>query len=220
MSPMTGMHQPKVDQPLGNQPLGNQPLGMKDFQAWIYEGHPEYAVFAVKAPIETVGQMLMDKGYAEDWKQRVQSEDSLTDIVPDNNYQWKQLVQPSSNPWTVVYWATGYYENITKICQEIASTLETRVISCVEEDTSGAIGYKLYEFGKEIESLEGCPGDDLAFRSEIREEPELDDFESSESDVVNRFINGIFIEEGVYIPSWDLSAADPALARVDLILRR
>jgi hypothetical protein len=58
------------------------------------------------------------------------------------------------------------------------------------------------------------------FSSKIREEPEFDDFETAEWIVVNRFINEIFIQEGIYIPSCDLAASDSYLSRVDFVLRK
>jgi hypothetical protein len=198
--------------------ISEHPLGMKEFQDWINQGHPEYAVFAVRAPIEAVGQMLTKEGYASDRRPQVQSTDSLMEIIPDDNYKWKPVIQPAANSWTVLYWAVSYWTDLESICQKIASRLETRVISLREEDTSCSVCYTIYERDQLVELVSWCPGEDLYFQSEIRNEPELDDFSSSEGNVINRFINETFIAEGVYIPSLDLKVSDPFLDRVDLLL--
>jgi|GEM_PF-5529802 len=194
------------------------PLGMKEFQTWIYQGQPEYAIFAVKAPIEQVGQILMERSHAKEWRQRIQSDQDIWAVLSQDNAYWIPMLQPTANPWTVVYWMCGDWVDIADLCQEVSSTLQTRVITLAEEDTSGAVGYEIYAQGKEIEAAGGCPGEEFCFESEIREEPEFDNFDEEEDETINQFIHETFIEEGVYIPCWDLKVSDPYLERVDLLL--
>jgi hypothetical protein len=106
---------------------------------------------------------------------------------------------------------------LADVCTNISSELDTLVMSLAEEDTSGAIGYELFDRGKLIERLEH--GDEIFFESQVRDEPEFDDFDDDERNVVNQFINDRFIEEGIYIPSWELSVSDPWIDRVDLLQR-
>jgi hypothetical protein len=207
MLPMTVIHQPKVD----------QPLGMKDFQDWIHEGHPEYAVFAVKAPIDQVAQHLLDKSYASEWKQQPHDTGSVMECFEDG--ESIPLIQPTDNAWTVVYWMVGAWDEMEDVCIDFASVLKTRVIALAEEDTSAAVVYNLYDQGEKIESAQWCPGEEFSFDSEIREEPEFDDFDEDERDAINGFINHIFAQEGLYIPSWDVSVSDPDIDRVDMIMR-
>jgi hypothetical protein len=125
------------------------------------------------------------------------------------------IVRPANSEWTVVYWSHGNYVDLSAICSRISSKLETQIFTISSEDTSGAFGYELFDRGKEIENV-GC-GDEMWFRSELREEPEFDDFEKSESDTIHEYINNRFIEEGIFIPTWDLSASDPWIGRIDLL---
>jgi hypothetical protein len=192
------------------------PLGMKDFQNWIYQGHPEYAIFAVKAPIDQVAKTLVDQGFATEWQQRLQAT-CIGEVFQDGFSM--PLVQLTANPWTVVYWLVGEWDDLSDVCQRCSSTLQTQAISLAEEDTSGAIGYEIYDQGQKIEQLEGCPGEELMFESETRDEPELDDFENSEMDAINHFINQIFCQEGVYIPDLSLSLTDSWIVRVDSAVR-
>jgi hypothetical protein len=192
------------------------PLGMKDFQNWIYQGHPEYAIFAVKAPIDQVAQALVDHGFATKWQQHLQAP-CLGDVFQDGFTM--PLVQLTANPWTVVYWLVGEWDDLSEVCERCSSTLKTRTISLAEEDTSGAIAYEIYDQGQRIEQVEGCPGEELMFESETRDEPELDNFEDSEMDEISHFINQIFCQEGVYIPDLRLSLTDSLVVRVDSAMR-
>jgi hypothetical protein len=195
------------------------PLGMKEFQNWMYEGHPEYAIFAVKAPIDQVVQTLLDKSYVNDWEKQVETDVSIFDTLTGKFQYGLPIVQPKSNPWTVVYWHVGGWTDQAELCKFCSSSLNTKAIAFGEEDTSCAFGYEIYEAGQQIEGFEYCPGEELYFQSEIREEPEFDDFDTNEKDTMNGFINQMFIEEGIYIPNWDLPISDPNLERVDRVLR-
>lgn len=193
------------------------PLGMKEFQNWMYEGHPEYAVFAVKAPIDQVVQTLTDQSKIKDWEKQIEGEGSIWSTLSGKFSQGFPIIQLKDNPWTVVYWNVGGWTDLSDLCKACSSQLKAKVIAFEEEDTSAAFGYQIYENGTEIEQFEYF--EELFFKSEIREEPEFDDFTISEHDTMNGFINQVFIEEGIYIPNWDLPISDPNLERVDRVLR-
>jgi hypothetical protein len=198
--------------------LPSLPLGMRDFQNFIYQGHPEYSIFAVKADIDRVVPLLIKDSKTTEWQKDIQSEAKILDAIPEGSY-FIPIVQPKENQWTVVYWYAGGWTGLSDMCIKISSELDTLVMSLCEEDTSGAIGYELFDRGKSIERAEGCPGEELFFESQVREEPEFDDFDDDESDAVNQFIDNRFAEEGIYIPSLELSVSDPWIDRVDLLQR-
>ncbi len=185
-------------------------LGMKDFQNWMYQGQPDYAVFAVKAPIEQVGQMLVDRSHGKEWQKQVQSNQKIRAVFPNDTSDWIPMLQPTANQWTVVYWSCGKWVDTSNICRDCSSSLQTRVISLGEEDTSGAMGYEIYENGQDIERAEFCK--ELIFDSKMREEPEFCNFEEEEPDVMNQFFQETFIQEGIYLPNWwDMKVSDPGL---------
>lgn len=190
------------------------PLGMREFQNWI--GHPEYSILAVKADIEQVVTALIEDSETTEWRKDIQSDSKIYDSIPDEEPYFIPIVQPKGNQWTVVYWSLDWTD-LSDICMKISSELDTLAMSIGEEDTSGAIGYELFDRGESIEQLEH--GDEIFFESQVREEPEFDDFDDNERDVVNQFINSRFAEEGIYIPSWELSISDPWIDRVDLLQR-
>jgi hypothetical protein len=191
---------------------------MSDFQKYIYQGHPEYSIFAVKADIDRVIPTLTNNVKEAEWKKDIKSESKIWDTIPEGS-DFIPIIQPKENQWTVVYWYAGGWTNLSDMCTKISSELDTLVMSLGEEDTSGAIGYELFDRGKSIERAEGCPGEELFFESQVREEPEFDDFDDDESDAVNQFIDNRFAEEGIYIPSWELSVSDEWIDRVDLLQR-
>lgn len=195
--------------------LPSLPLGMRDFQNFIYQGHPEYSIFAVKADIDRVMPVLIKDEESTGWKKDIKSESKIWDVIPEGSNSIP-IIQPKENEWTVVYFYTGWMD-LANVCTNISLKLDTLVMSLGEEDTSGAIGYELFDRGKSIERAEGCPGEEMFFESQVREEPEFDDFDDDESDAVNQFIDNRFAEEGIYIPSWELSVSDPWIGRVDLL---
>ena len=200
--------------------LPDFPLGMKEFQNWMYQGHPEYSVFAVKAPIEQVGQTLVDRSKVKEWQTQIQADKTILDALPeDSSYSWIPMLQPANNQWTAVYWLLGGWESTEDICKQCSSSLQTRAISLEEEDTSCAVGYGIYDRGERIERADWCPGEEIMFESEVREEPEFDDFEEDEGEVFNQFIHETFIQEGVYLPPPDMKVSDSYLKRVDFVRR-
>jgi hypothetical protein len=199
--------------------LPSQPLGMRDFMNMVYQGHPECAIFAVKADIDRVIPLLIkENNRIKNWLQNIESEDKIWDICfpqRDEPIYFMPIIQPANNEWTVVYWSQGNYVDLSGICSRISSELKTSIFTISSEDTSGAFGYELFDLGREIENI-GC-GDEMWFRSELREEPEFDDFDKSEHATILEYINNRFIEAGIFIPTWDLSASDPWIGRIDLL---
>lgn len=209
--------------------LPHLPLGVKEFRDWI--GHPDYSILAVQAPIEQVGQTLASQPYEENWQKQIQSDKRIYNVA-DRLYGeslkkqsrgdswWIPILQPTANPWTVVYWCVGgRCQDMWDMCQDLSSLLQARVITFQEQDTSGWLGYFIYEQGQEIEGASWMPGSEFGFRSQTREEPEFDNFEEDERDVIEQFIDETFAQEGVYIPAWSRKVSDPCLERVDFILR-
>ena len=190
---------------------------MKPFQDWIYQGHPEYAIFAVKAPIEIVGEMLVSDFEVKEWRKSVESDKSVGDTLPQARSHWIPVLQIANSNWTVVYWYVGAWTNLRSMCENLSSTLQSRVIFLGEEDTSGAIEYGIYEKGEQLEIADWCPGEDLLFESSIREEPEIDNFDICEGEAISQSFNRIFLEEGLSIPSYEMKVSDASLDRVDLM---
>jgi hypothetical protein len=196
--------------------LPSRPLGMRDFLNMIYHGHPECAIFAVKADIDRVIPVLTQG--REHWLRDIKSEYSILDIVRqrwDESIDCIPILRPAHSEWTVVYWCLHSYMNLSSICSRVSAELETSIFTISEEDTSAAFGYKLFDRGKEVESV-GC-GDNMWFYSKIREEPEFDNFDKDERSTILEYINNRFIEEGIFIPTLDLSPSDPWIDRLDLL---
>jgi hypothetical protein len=196
--------------------LPDLPLGMKEFRNWIYGGHPEYSVFAVKADIDEVIPLLIDDSNKLKWKKDIHCKSSILMASEEADYS-RAVIQPIDNQWTIVYWIVGDYSDSTSLCTNISLELKTLVLSVAEEDTSSGIEYKLLNKGKMVERVDWAPGCDFVFKSEITEEPEFDDFDQDEEEVICNFINDRLVEQGVYIPSWELNVSDPWIKQVDLI---
>lgn len=153
----------------------NPNCGIFNFLTMIYEGHPEYAVLAVKAPIEQVVTTYLDFLADEEetadwqWQQRIavrpskQSESLATGIA---------VVQLLDNNWVILlrslFDISGKeLDALPKEAQMLSDCLETQAITLIEEDTSGAISYELFDHGELIEGFEECDGE-VQFESQWR----------------------------------------------------
>jgi hypothetical protein len=181
-------------------------IGIKHFLEFMYDGQPEWSLFAVKAPIEEVSSAFADLRKAKSRVTNVPRE--LVAAEGDELAQLATVVQVKDNPWTVVFrsllWLdSSHLEEVPNEAQQLSARLKTRAVTFMGEDTSGAMGYEIFENGKSKAKEEWEDGDDDA--------------------------DAIFRREGIYLPScypreegekkWlavDKKSAS-AIARADLI---
>lgn len=235
-----------------------QKLGIIDFVEMIYEGHPEYSLLAVKAPIDNVVQALIDlrKGLTKrdrrDWRTmkykeyRIQSRQMRWEkniaLKPDRTDEENDdaegetlepgipVLQIRGTEWTVVIRSLSWLgsdeiEDVPNEAKALSAKFQTRAITFMEEDTSAAIGYDLFENGELLERLEHCDGEVHGFESKLRDEkPEIPDWDCENEDGSDReyevaaeprviFINELFSELGIYLPAvwYDTENGQPAL---------
>ena len=172
-------------------------LGARHFLEFMYDGQPEWSLFAVKAPAEEVSEEWVDFRGAKAVHRAVPIKaggeyDEIANAVA--------VVQVKNNPWAIVYRSILYVdeahmEAAVEEAKEFSARLNTRTISFIGEDTSGANSFSLFEKGKVIEQVEWeVGGEFFKFKSTRRKRPELEK-------VTDEFIDGIFREEGIYVPA-------------------
>lgn len=241
--------------------LETQKLGIVDFVKMIYDGHPEYSLLAVKAPIDDVVQALIDlreglnKRDRHDWRTmkykeyRVQSrqmeweknivlkpgrtDKEEDDVGGETLDPGMPVLQVRGTEWTVVIRSLSWLnmdeiEDVPNEAKMLSAKFQTQAITLMEEDTSGAMGYDLFEKGESVERFEA--GDNVHFTSNLRDAPEnlptSDEDEAYDPDdndteqqycVTNQprviFINELFSELGIYLPAvwYDIENGKPAL---------
>ena len=171
--------------------------GARHFLEFMYDGQPEWALFAVKAPAEEVSEEWVDFRGAKAVHRAVPIKaggeyDEIANAVA--------IVQVKNNPWTIVYRSILYVdeahvEPTIEEAKEFSARLNTRAMSFIGEDTSGANSFSLFEKGKVIEEAEWeVGGQFFKFKSTRRKRPDLEK-------VTDEFIDGIFREEGIYVPA-------------------
>lgn len=179
------------------KPEGTQSAGVGDFLKMVYDGQPEWAIMAVRAPVDEV---------SEDFADYVGSATVLRDVPrkPGQNYddvdEKVAVVQPSGSAWTIIFRSVMYIdedmiETVAEEAREMSARLNTQALSFIGEDTSGGNGYKLFEKGKLMEDIEWEDGGTFfKWKSSVRKRPQLEQ-------VDDKFIDEIFREHGIYVPA-------------------
>jgi hypothetical protein len=171
-------------------------LGVADFLKFMYDGQPEWAIVAVKASAEEVAEELADFHGA---KNVFKSVEIKRGADYDDIEQLVSVVQVKNNPWTIVFRSLLYVdeaaiEGAAEDAKELSARLNTRALSFIGEDTSGANAYKLFDKGKLLEDVEWeYGGEFFRFKSSLRKRPALETVEDS-------FVDEVFREEGIYVP--------------------
>jgi hypothetical protein len=171
--------------------------GVADFLELMHNGQPEWAVLAVKAPIDEVSEDYADLAgsaavHRDVPRKSAEQYDDVQQVVG--------VVQTAGSAWTIILRSVHYVdeaqiEGVAETAKELSARLNTRAVSFVGEDTSGANGYKLFEKGKLLEDIEWeANGEFFRFKSSLRKRPSLEKVDDS-------FIDGLFKEEGIYLPA-------------------
>jgi hypothetical protein len=150
---MTAVRGPSVAR--AETPLENR----RGFETTDYNN----SLVLIRASIDEVGNALADR--TERWEQNVLGKEIIV------NEQGAFIFRLRGHNWTEVViepFPAGPWE------QELSSRLATSVISYAVSDTTGSIGYRLYEKGELLEQLDatdngsGGPDNDTRFSSRLR----------------------------------------------------
>jgi hypothetical protein len=171
--------------------------GVADFLKLMHKGQPEWAILAVKAPIDEVSEDFADfagSGAVHRDVPRKPAEEY------DDVQQVVAVVQSKGSAWTIILRSVHYVderqiEGVEEAAKEMSARLNTRALSFVGEDTSGANGYKVFEKGKLLEDIEWeANGEFFRFKSSLRKRPTLEQVDDS-------FVDGLFREQEIYLPA-------------------
>ncbi|MEO0947945.1 MAG: hypothetical protein AAFY11_07350, partial [Cyanobacteria bacterium J06641_5] len=225
-------------------------FGVIDFLNMVYEGHPEYTIIAVKAPLEDAIAAFMAASQQRQTRQRSNSHTVELQDLAGANVRFERLeaipiqeTQPEEEvaaaiaaistygcDWTIllrsIFYAHDEIFDVPIEARAISAKLQTRTVTLIEEDTSGAIAYELFEDGDRLEYFSEAGEEDFDFDSKLRSKPEIS-FEDDWSDADDeaeyedcseeprvQFVDAFFRDLGVYLPACYLTgdAQQPALA--------
>jgi hypothetical protein len=96
-------------------------------------------------------------------------------------------VQVADSEWVVMmrslsWLSSEQIDNVPKEAKFLSEKFQTNVFTMMEEDTSSAVGYELFEKGESIESLEFCDADEYRFSSQRQEDLQFKSGEEDEED--------------------------------------
>lgn len=170
-------------------------MGISHFLRSMYDGQPEWSLFAIKSPVDAVSSAFARLHKA---KRRM----SNVRLRPAGKYDDVETmvaaVQPKSNPWTVVFRSISWVDlasikAVFRDAKELSSQLSTRSVTFIGEDTSGAMAYEIFDGGKSLEKAEWLDVGFTTFKSILRKEPETEM-------VDDKFLDDTFRAEGIYVP--------------------
>jgi hypothetical protein len=135
-----------------------RPRPVSDFIEFIADwGHPEWIVLAAEAPAETVARTYASLCSArKSWANVPVCKNGKDDAIAPLS----AVVQPKGSDWSVIYRILclpiqmADLDEANKIAKSLSAKLKTRALSFIGEDTSGAMGYRLFRGGKEAQEQE------------------------------------------------------------------
>lgn len=171
------------------------PVGIGHFLRFMREGQPEWALFAVKAPIEDVSTAFAE---FRSPKKRVVN---VPHRGPTGNIDIAFLtavVRTRGNPWTLVFRSltdidVSHLRRVPEEAKTLSERLATRAVTFFAEDASAAMGYEIFERGQSLERADWEADELKRFESTLRQKPAL----QTDSD---KFVDDVFRAEGIYVP--------------------
>lgn len=171
-------------------------MGSMDFTDMMYEGHPEWYIFAVEGTLDSVTDEFVRLRKAKRVFRgvgigRLRKHELIGMLTP--------IVELVDSGWVVVLRAMNYVtsqqlEEYREDAKHLSKRLKRRAIAFATEDTSGMMAYELYNSGKSIEQAEWeRGGEECRFTSTRRKLPKREDYHTS-------FADEIFRELGIYVP--------------------
>lgn len=123
-------------------------IGAQDFRSFMYRAHPEWSLWAVEAPFDSVV-----KAYTSQMRGVVWAQDVLETPPPRKGAKLVKLVPVVQvGAWTIGFRTVGYLmeehiESVPNEARRLSQKLKTRAVSFMAQDVSGC-GYQLFESGK------------------------------------------------------------------------
>ena len=143
----------------------------------------------IRASIDEVGNALADR--AERWEQNVLGKEIVVDkegafIFRLRGHSWTEVVIEPFPPET---WE-----------QELSSRLATSVISYAVSDTTGSIGYRLYEKGELLEQLDATDNGSGGADSDTRFSSRLRSLKRGDMKDIWRFTEKFLVDQDAFEP--------------------
>jgi hypothetical protein len=156
-------------------------LGIKDFINMTDDFHPTWSLFAVESSFEEVVEFstrfyksLKVNNNISICSQTI--EGSLEEKLQDRDFaNFIPILKTHESNWVLLY-SEVFYGGISapNEASSFSRKLNTRAIALIREDTSGSLGYELFDEGFSVESAIYEYGEDrFSWKSKIRKKPKL-----------------------------------------------
>lgn len=168
-------------------------IGASDFFSFIYDGEPEWALSAIKAPIDLVADAFVKFRHPKEQFRNVplviagEQNEEIAHLV--------SIVQLRGKPWSLIVRSLFFlneaeFEGVLEDAKELSLRLNTRTLAFASEDKSGAICCRVFQNGKSTS---------LGFKADASESSAEIDLESGE--VNDDGIEQLLQHEEIYLPA-------------------
>jgi hypothetical protein len=210
----------------GKQPDSTQ-LGVKDFLELMHYTEPQFAVIAVKAPIEKTAGAFVDFRNAKRWTRDVPRGAGARPGRVKASVT--AAVKVKHNPWTVILrsifrFGDNDHKLVVEDAKALSARLKTKAIAFTRESKAEAVGYDFFENGRLAEHAQWVEESSFCwFKSRFRRKPE-------KGELGEEFTDKVFRQQGIYLPacyprykkkgSWLCveKVSAPAIERADIIV--
>lgn len=169
--------------------------GVGDFFNFIYDGEPEWALLAVRAPMDWVSDTFAEfrraKKQLRDVPRKNGSNEEVAPLV--------LVVRIKGNPWAIIFRSLFFVgledmDSVAEDARELSQRLTTTALAFVGDDKSDSLGYRFFEKGQPVECLQTEEEDG-------EESPEEHSLGSKLCIADPESIEEIFAKKGIYLPA-------------------
>lgn len=187
----------KGSKPL-KSPRAKALAGARDLLELVRYTEPEFAVVAVKAPLEKVARALAEFRQVEEWVRDVPRRHAAGRDRTSRSVM--ALVKLDRNRWTIVLRSIfrirdNDYALAVEDARELSARLKTNAVSFVREKAAESVGYDLFEKGRASEHAQWIEENSFCwFKSRFQRKPGPDELGED-------FVDRVLRQQGIYLPA-------------------
>lgn len=184
-------------------------LGVFDFLEMIYDGHSEFSLIAVRAPLDETLEAYIDFANDQESKERFDPESNrmirvevqsmvisrhddvkCVQATEDDDIDWAiPFIEVVGSEWTIILRSVFDLDDemydVVPEAVGLSGELNTETVVFMEQNESDSISYSLFKDGKFMEKLEVA--DEMYFESKLRTKDDVKFYREFEKELENDY---------------------------------